>query len=219
MNNFWEMEVYRKQKQWNLYPYPEVLYTLKILRQENKNLGDRILEIGSGVGNNLIPIAKLGMDCYGIDISKTAVEGAQIRAQHEGLKINFSLGDVQKLNFGDNSFDYVLDRSVLTCTPEEVLQNSVLEIYRVLKPGGVFFAFDWFGINHPDLKFGEKGSSRSFGDFTAGKFVNISCISAFDHNSLFALLANFKKIETFKVVTTDNYKAIIEEKFNFIALK
>lgn len=219
MNNFWETEVYKKRKQWNLYPYPEVLYTLRKLRLEYKNLGDRILEIGSGVGNNLIPIAKLAMDCYGIDISKTAVEEAQIRAQQEGLNINFSIGDVQDLNFGDSFFDFVLDRSVLTCTSEEVLQNSVIEIYRVLKPGGVFFAFDWFGINHPDLKFGEKSSNRSFADFTAGKFVNISSIIAFDHDFLFALLANFKKIEIFKVVTTDNYKAIIEEKFNFIALK
>jgi len=219
MNNFWETEVYKKRKQWNLYPYPEVLHTLKKLRLEHKNLSDRILEIGSGVGNNLIPIAKLAMDCYGIDISKTAVEEAQIRAHHEGLNINFSLGDVQDLNFGDNFFDFVLDRSVLTCTAEEILKKSVLEIHRVLKPGGVFFAFDWFGINHPDLKFGKKSSNHSFANFTAGKFVNISCIRAFNHNSLFALLSNFKQIEIFKVVTTDNYNAIIEEKFNFIALK
>jgi hypothetical protein len=49
--------------------------------------------------------------------------------------------------------------------------------------------------------------------------VNVPCISAFDHNLLIVLLANFKKIEIFKIVTTDNDNAIVEEKFNFIALK
>ena len=75
-----------------------------------------------------------GTDLYGIDLTERAVEHTRRRLEIFKLASNLSLGDAEKLDFPDESFDLVYSWGVLhhsTDTPQ-----AVSEVFRVLKRGG-----------------------------------------------------------------------------------
>ena len=57
----------------------------------------RMLELGSGAGNNCIFMAKQGWEVYGVDISPAAIAWAKERAEKEGGAAVFRAGDVAEL--------------------------------------------------------------------------------------------------------------------------
>lgn len=217
--NFWNDQIYSKRKQWNLWPYVEVISTINNLRHEDSGRKMKLLEIGCGVGNNLIPLAEMGFECYGIDVSKIAVEETQERAQKRGLKIEVFVSDVCEIKFPNEYFDFIVDRSVLTCTDSNTISKAVSEVFRTLRENGFFVAFDWFGVNHPDLNFGREISQNTFGHFTSGNFKNVEIISTFDFNRISNLLVDFSKFNAKVHKTMDIQDNLTEEKFSFIAKK
>ena len=98
--------------------------------------GGSVLEVGSGAGQFIRSIKKLrqDLDCFGGDISESAI--ALAREVPDGVVYAVN-GD--SLPYADASMDAVLIFDVLEHVPDPA---SVLrEIYRVLKPGGVFYAY------------------------------------------------------------------------------
>lgn len=75
--------------------------------------GAKVLDVGCGEGTLAIMLAKKGCDVTGIEIARSKIERARERAGKEGLIIKFGLGDVEKLDFPDSSFDYVVCTEVL----------------------------------------------------------------------------------------------------------
>jgi len=217
--NYWEEEVYKKKLQWNLWPFTEVISTLVHLTRDNQMLDKNVLEIGCGVGNNLIPIAKLGYSAYGIDISNYAILEANNRAVKQSIKVNFNSGNVNQLPYKSNFFSYVIDRSVLTCTTPETITRALDEILRVLKPGGVFMAFDWFGLKHPDLEHGTYNGNDCFSNFTSGRFKNVEYITGFDFISLSTYLQKFNELNINRIVSSNRKSEVLTETFNFTAKK
>jgi ubiquinone/menaquinone biosynthesis C-methylase UbiE len=217
--NFWNEEVYKKKLQWNIWPFTEVISALLNLSRENEVLDKTVLEIGCGVGNNIIPIAKLGYEAYGIDISDYAILEAKKRLLQENVKIKLVSGNVEKLPYESNFFSFVIDRSVLTCTTPEVITQSLDEILRVLKPGGIFMAFDWFGINHPDLQFGRFINNNCYRDFSFGRFVNVELITSFDFSTLTGYLKKFNHLSATQIVSSNMASKILTETYNFTACK
>jgi ubiquinone/menaquinone biosynthesis C-methylase UbiE len=217
--NFWNEEVYKKKLQWNIWPFTEVISALLNLSRENEVLDKTVLEIGCGVGNNIIPIAKLGYEAYGIDISELAILEAKKRSLQENARIEFTSGSVEKLPYESNFFSFVIDRSVLTCTTPEVITQSLDEILRVLKPGGIFMAFDWFGINHPDLQFGRFINNNCYRDFSFGRFVNVELITSFDFSTLTGYLKKFNHLSATQIVSSNMASKILTETYNFTACK
>jgi SAM-dependent methyltransferase len=217
--NFWNEEVYKKKLQWNIWPFTEVISALLNLSRENEVLDKTVLEIGCGVGNNIIPIAKLGYEAYGIDISELAILEAKKRSLQENARIEFTSGSVEKLPYESNFFSFVIDRSVLTCTSPEVIAQSLNEILRVLKPGGIFMAFDWFGINHPDLQFGRFINNNCYRDFSFGRFVNVELITSFDFSTLTSYLKKFNHLSATQIVSSNMASKILTETYNFTACK
>jgi ubiquinone/menaquinone biosynthesis C-methylase UbiE len=217
--NFWDDQIYSRRQQWNLWPYVEVLSTINNLRHKGSDRAMKLLEIGCGVGNNLIPLAEMGFDCYGIDVSRIAVEETQERARTRGLKIEVFVSDVCEIKFPNEYFDFIVDRSVLTCTDSKTISKGVSEVFRTLRKNGFFVAFDWFGVNHPDLNFGREISQNTFGHFTSGNFKNVEIISTFDFNRISNLLVDFSKSSAKVHQTLDIESKLTEEKFSFIARK
>jgi methyltransferase-like protein 6 len=217
--NFWNEEVYKKKLQWNTWPFPEVISSLLNLSREHEVLDKTVLEVGCGVGNNIIPIAKLGFEAYGIDISDYAILESKKRALQENVRIELTSGSIGKLPYESNFFSFVIDRSVLTCTSPDVITKSLDEILRVLKPGGIFMAFDWFGINHPDLQYGRYIDNNCYRDFTFGRFKNIDLITSFDFYTLKNYLQKFNRLNLTQIVSRSITTKILTETYNFSAYK
>jgi SAM-dependent methyltransferase len=99
----------------------------------------RALDLGSGLGTQALYLAKKGFKVSGIDLSPTAVEIANKRAELEGLDCSFLQGNALDLPYPDGSFDFVFDRGCFHHIPEEDREGYVRSVRRVLKKGGRYF--------------------------------------------------------------------------------
>lgn len=108
-----------------------------------KPLG-RVLEIGSAAGIDSFLLATVADSVVGIDIVDEAVAQAKknFKDQPKSIqdKVRFEVGDAEKLEFDDDSFDFVFSLSVLHDTD---IIKSLAEINRVLSPKGnvVIYAY------------------------------------------------------------------------------
>ena len=96
--------------------------------------GKRLLEIGCGLGTDLLQFARAGAQVTGIDLTPASVDLARKRFSLYGIPGDFQVADAENLPFPDESFDVVYSFGVLHHTPDT--QKAIDEAYRVLKPGG-----------------------------------------------------------------------------------
>src|ERR1700759_3278708 len=68
-----------------------------------------VLDIGCGYGDNAIYLAKHGYVVTGLDISPTALETAERRAQDAAVGVRFAVADSTKLDDYTHTFDTVID--------------------------------------------------------------------------------------------------------------
>lgn len=90
-----------------------------------------ILDIACGTGSVLALAEKMGLECFGNDLSP----GMLTRAQRKVPKATFRQGSFYKLPYPDNTFDYVIETNALSGYGVGV-QTALLEMLRVCKPGG-----------------------------------------------------------------------------------
>ena len=106
--------------------------------------GMRVLDAGCGSGRNLVYLLRSGFEVFGVDESSAAI--AQTRRLAATLaphlpQNNFRVEPVERMSFADAGFDVVLSSAVLHFAECEVQWMSMVkEMWRVLKPGGIFFA-------------------------------------------------------------------------------
>ena len=100
--------------------------------------GGRILEVGCGRGVALPVIARLldPLVLIGLDIDSGLLVEAARRARERRITAAFRQGDVRRLPFPMASFDMVIDFG--TCYHIRSPDRALMEISRVLKPGGLF---------------------------------------------------------------------------------
>ncbi len=98
--------------------------------------GLRILDVGCGAGAFVEALAGLGADAQGIEYMQDKI--AEWQHRHPGDD-RVQWGDIERLRFADASFDAVIMNEVLEHVPND--RNALNEIFRVLKPGGLFFNF------------------------------------------------------------------------------
>lgn len=102
-----------------------------------KNSNAKVLELGSGAGDSLLPLAEKGYQVTGIEISPTAVSWAREKFDVKGLNGNFVEGNIAKpLPFFNEYFDAILDAACLHCIIGFDRDKVLNEVRRVLKPGG-----------------------------------------------------------------------------------
>ncbi|NEO61727.1 MAG: methyltransferase domain-containing protein [Moorea sp. SIO4G2] len=109
-----------------------------MLSQSNIDAKGRTLDVGCGNGNTAIYIAQeTNCAVVGLDISNTHIQTAEIKAQDfPSLRLQFKQGSATNLPFEDESFSHVWSQGTLLHISER--ETALQEIYRVLKPGGIF---------------------------------------------------------------------------------
>lgn len=98
----------------------------------------RVLDVGCGGGFSCEYIANRGAIVSGIDQSAKCIEQACIHAVKNRLNIDYQYGYAEAIPFQDSTFDVVVCVDVLEHVAD--LVKTILEISRVLKPGGLFFS-------------------------------------------------------------------------------
>ncbi len=102
--------------------------------------GKEVLMLGCGTGEESLLLEEYGaVSMKGVDLS---VESVRL-ASESYPKHDFSVADMHELSFDDSSFDFVYSSLTVhySSRPIDVYE----EVWRVLKPGGIF----QFSIGHP----------------------------------------------------------------------
>lgn len=125
------LEFFEAVKQYRYYDYAPWMHTIigfdRFVRQ-------KVLEIGPGLGTDLLQFASQGAQTYAVDLSRKHLELTQQNLGMRGYEVPCLLGDAEGLPFRTGIFDCVYAFGVLHHTPQTEL--AVAEIYRVLKDGG-----------------------------------------------------------------------------------
>ena len=95
--------------------------------------GPDILEVGVGTGKNMRYYPE-GSHVTAIDLSPGMLARARKRAAKMKLDVDLREGDVQDLDFRDQSFDTILATFVFCSAPDPV--KGLEEVLRVCKSGG-----------------------------------------------------------------------------------
>jgi SAM-dependent methyltransferase len=109
--------------------------------------GEEVLEVGCGMGLDVVEYLRHGLRVSAVDLSRRSLELTRRLLDQRGMSARLLLADAERLPFPRGSFDLVVARGVLMYTPGEA--RAAGEIYRVLKPGGRFLAIlhnrrSWF---------------------------------------------------------------------------
>src|SRR5262245_25153740 len=131
------------------YPYDfVVVFVHRYAPKERARSATKVLELGSGAGNNLWFAAREGFAVTGIDGSASAIDYARRRFAQDGLAGTFDLGDFTRLlPYPDDSFDLVFDCGSLISCGLTSARQAVAEAGRVRRPGG-HFLFNPYSTRH-----------------------------------------------------------------------
>ena len=103
---------------------------------EFQNFRDaRLLEVGCGMGTDLLQFSRGGARCVGVDLTPRSIEITQHRFKLYGADGAFMISDAEHLPFRDESFEVVYSNGVLHHTPDT--EGAIREVHRVLRPGGI----------------------------------------------------------------------------------
>jgi SAM-dependent methyltransferase len=100
----------------------------------DRHSGKQVLEVGVGLGTDLLQFAKNGSNVHGIDLTSGAIDLTRRRFELTGLDANLKQASFTKIPHEDDKFDLVYSFGVLHHSRET--QEGIDEIFRVLKPGG-----------------------------------------------------------------------------------
>ena len=111
----------------------------------------KVLDVGCGVGGPAREICKFtNANITGLNNNDYQIERATRYAAREGLsdKLNFVKGDFMQMSFPENSFDAVYAIEATVHAPK--LEGVYGQIFKVLKPGGVFGVYEWLMTENYD---------------------------------------------------------------------
>lgn len=109
--------------------------------------GARLIEIGCGMGTDLLQFARGGARCTGVDLTPRSLEISKQRFRLYDIAVDLALADAERLPFDDGTFDVFYSNGVLHHTPETA--HAIREAHRILKPGGtakvmLYYRNSWY---------------------------------------------------------------------------
>ncbi len=136
----------RQSVMWGQGPYQRITETLGdihdlVFERLAPQEGDRWLDLACGTGAMAERAAAAGAKVTGVDLAPALIETATKRAGELGLEIDYVVGDAERLDFPDASFDKVSSTCGIMFTPDH--QAAAHELARVTAPGGRIALANW----------------------------------------------------------------------------
>ncbi|MGH9203063.1 MAG: class I SAM-dependent methyltransferase, partial [Vicinamibacterales bacterium] len=137
--------------------------------------GRQLLEVGCGIGTDLVRFAQGGAIVTGVDLSETAIDLARRNLHlHHVSAADLRVANAEALPYADQTFDVVYGHGVVQYTADPA--RLIRECHRVLKPGGeaIFMVYNrvsWLNalskimkvpLEHEDAPVLRKFSKREF---------------------------------------------------------
>jgi ubiquinone/menaquinone biosynthesis C-methylase UbiE len=120
------------------------IYVFDQLLRGNLHSGQSVLDAGCGPGRNAHYLMRQGAEVYGVDRDPAQIDQIQARRANIAQSLprsNFCVAELDDLPFPDAHFGAVICNSVLHfCAHEAHFEAIVSEMWRVLEPGGLYFA-------------------------------------------------------------------------------
>jgi demethylmenaquinone methyltransferase/2-methoxy-6-polyprenyl-1,4-benzoquinol methylase len=105
----------------------------------------KVLDLCCGSGQATAVLVEYSQNVTGLDASPLSLK----RAQNNVPQAQYIEAFAENIPFADNSFDLVHTSAALHEMNPEQLQQILNEIYRVLKPGGIFTLVDFHSPTNP----------------------------------------------------------------------
>jgi 2-polyprenyl-3-methyl-5-hydroxy-6-metoxy-1,4-benzoquinol methylase/predicted enzyme related to lactoylglutathione lyase len=113
-------------------------------KELNMHSGRRLLDIGCGAGCNAVPLAQMGWDVLGLDLSEPMLNAATQRAEEGGLAehLHFKPAPMDKLPVEDQCFDFIVAHGIWNLARSvSEFRKAVREAARTARPDAALFIF------------------------------------------------------------------------------
>jgi SAM-dependent methyltransferase len=106
--------------------------------------GGRALDLGCGAGRNAIPLAGIGWEVVGVDLSRPMLDAGAARARRSpgGDHVHWMLASMDALPLPDRGFDLVVAHGIWNLARSAAaFRRALAEAARVAKAGAGLFVF------------------------------------------------------------------------------
>lgn len=141
-------------------PWDDPLPPPEIMAEAEKLPPGRALDLGCGYGRAAIYLAQRQWRVDGVDFIDLALAEAARRAEKAGVsgRVQFHLSPVTDLDFLVPPYDLVLDVGCLHNFDEATLSAYRNEVFRLLRPGGLYLLFAHLRADPPE--YDDQGAPR-----------------------------------------------------------
>lgn len=136
----------RQQATWSSGDYAVVGTTLQIVGETlaeaaDVRAGEHVLDVAAGNGNATLAAARRFAQVTSTDYAPSLLEKGRLRAQAEGLQVQFQVADVEALPFAGEAFDVTLSTFGAMFAPDH--ERTAHEMLRVTRPNGRIGLANW----------------------------------------------------------------------------
>ena len=136
----------RQSVMWGTGPYQRITETLadiheQVIGRGAPGPGTRWLDLACGTGAIAERAAASGALVTGIDLAPALIDTAKQRAAQRGLGIDYRVGDCERLELSDASYDVISSTCGVMFAPDH--EATARELARVTRPGGRIVLANW----------------------------------------------------------------------------
>lgn len=139
--------MYRVWAPWDAAGVRQDLKDLLASGRVNPEDHPRAIDLGCGTGANVVHLASLGFDSWGVDFSEIALRKGEDRARQAGVDATFVRGDLttDSIEGVEGPFDLIIDFGTLDDLKGEARPAMARTVTRLSRPGSVFLEYCFYG--------------------------------------------------------------------------